>query len=379
MAKRHRKVLLVSASVGNGHMQAARAIQTAWKDSFPDDTVIVVDFMDERRSLFNYALKESYLKMIEYTPFLYDALYRISHGFQPEPRLQQAFSWLLKSAMLQLLAHYRPEAVICTHPFPCAAMAFLKRRRKAKALLAGVVTDFAVHSTWIYPEVDVYSVAAPDLRDEMVSAGIAARKVHVTGIPIQPTSVRNQEELYKKWSLCPDLPVVLLMGGGLGNGPMRKVVLKLDAVGLPFQMVIAAGGNTELKNELSLMANRMSHPATVLGFDPQVRDLIAFSHLLITKPGALTLSEGLAAGVPMLLYEAIGGQETDNAAFLVRQGAAAWVTEFDAAAIAQLVINSIERQCMVQTINQLACPDSAQAAVMAIAARLDPVNQAVGI
>ena len=41
------------------------------------------------------------------------------------------------------------------------------------------------------------------------------------------------------------------------------------------------------------------------------------SDLIITKPGGLTVSEALASNLPMALYDAIPGQEEENADFLV--------------------------------------------------------------
>jgi processive 1,2-diacylglycerol beta-glucosyltransferase len=59
-----------------------------------------------------------------------------------------------------------------------------------------------------------------------------------------------------------------------------------------------------------------------LGFTDKIHELMAEASLLITKPGALTCSEALATGVPLLLYSPLPGQEEDNAAYLVRRGAA---------------------------------------------------------
>jgi len=41
------------------------------------------------------------------------------------------------------------------------------------------------------------------------------------------------------------------------------------------------------------------------------------SDLLITKPGGLTSSEALAAGLPMLIYNPLPGQEQRNTRFLI--------------------------------------------------------------
>ena len=373
MSQRGRTILLVAASIGTGHMQAARAIQTAWNAEFPGDSVIIADFMDEQNSYLNYMIKETYLKMIEVTPFLYDALYHLSQGLRPASRGQSLFSWFLKKTMQRLLAIHQPDAVICTHPFPCAAMAYLKRRHWVHAPLAGIITDFAVHNTWIYPQVDLYAVAAEALKASLLNHHIPSDRIAVTGIPIQPPFRRETAGFRETVLPLPDKPVVLLMGGGLGIGPLQTIMLAVDSVDIPLQIVAVAGQNPELVRELSLAAGKLRHPAVVLGYTPHVREWMQTAGLLITKPGALTLSEAMASGLPMLLYPSFPGQETDNALFLISQGAAGW---FQPEQIAGLLNDSPERRQAVNSIRRLARPDSAKAAVVAIASRLLTADQA---
>ncbi|MCU0597334.1 MAG: glycosyltransferase, partial [Desulfobacterota bacterium] len=60
----------------------------------------------------------------------------------------------------------------------------------------------------------------------------------------------------------------------------------------------------------------------VFGFVDFMDELMAVSDLLITKPGGITVSESLAAGLPMILIEPIPGQEEANADYVVEQGTA---------------------------------------------------------
>ena len=376
MSKRRRTILLVSASIGTGHTQAARAIQAAWNLRFPGDSVVIVDFMDEHNSYLNYVIKETYLKMIEATPFLYDALYHLSQGLRPGSRGQSLFSWFMKKTMLRILAMHQPDVVICTHPFPCAAMAYLKRFRRVSVPLAGVITDFAVHSTWVYSEVDSYVVAAEEMREDLLKHKIAADRVTVTGIPIQPPVVTSAEPVCELLGLKSDLPIVLLMGGGLGLGPLQDIALALDSVSTPMQIVVLAGKNSALQHELSLSVKNLRHAAVVLGYTPLVGELMSVARLLITKPGALTLSEAMAAGLPLLLYKSFPGQEADNAAFLIARGAAEWFRLEQPSSISRLLTDSDERDQMLGAIRRIARPDSAWAAAQAVAARTVSENMA---
>ena len=59
----------------------------------------------------------------------------------------------------------------------------------------------------------------------------------------------------------------------------------------------------------------------VLGFVRNVPELMGASDVLITKAGPGTICEGFVAGLPIILYDAIPGQEEGNIALVEEQGA----------------------------------------------------------
>lgn len=75
-----RKVLIVSASIGTGHMQAARAIEEYWKEKEPHASITHVDFLDTETMSVEHLIKGTYIKMIDVFPMLYDMIYRVSKG-----------------------------------------------------------------------------------------------------------------------------------------------------------------------------------------------------------------------------------------------------------------------------------------------------------
>lgn len=107
-------------------------------------------------------------------------------------------------------------------------------------------------------------------------------------------------------------------------GDLEEAVLAIDSLPLPLNLVVVAGRNAALRRSLLDKAHDLIHPVKVLGYTRHIPELMAASDLLITKPGALTLSEALSMHLPILLYHAIPGQEEENAAFLTRKGAALW-------------------------------------------------------
>ncbi|MNW59747.1 Processive diacylglycerol beta-glucosyltransferase [compost metagenome] len=64
-----------------------------------------------------------------------------------------------------------------------------------------------------------------------------------------------------------------------------------------------------------------SHPnISLTGFTREIDKLMEISDLLVTKPGGMTCSEGLAKGIPMLFYDPLPGQEEENCRYFTAAG-----------------------------------------------------------
>lgn len=327
MSGQIKNILILSASIGSGHDRAANALAGALQNRYPLAQITVVDFMDGERSYLSGFMKETYLRMLRLSPNIYDVLYRWTQSGRQGTGMGTLMARVLQESMLEIIETYQPDWLIATHPFSCGAAAYLKRKGKIDIPLAGVITDFAVHRLWVYPEVDCYFVAVPELREALLAQGVAAAKVNVTGIPIDSrfSQAVDRSAAGRRLGLATDRYTVLLMGGGLGLGGVSQAIRVLNEISLPLQLVVVAGKNRKLYKKLKTATAASGHPVKLLSYTSQVPELMAAANVLITKPGALTISEALSMKLPMLLYAPIPGQEKENAAYLDAKGAAFWV------------------------------------------------------
>ncbi len=114
---------------------------------------------------------------------------------------------------------------------------------------------------------------------------------------------------------------MLVTSGGFGVGPMAEIIRSF--AGIPAaRLTVVCGDNPARVAEARRVAAEARVPAEVVGFEPDMARRIAAAHVIVGKPGGLTVSESLAAGRPMVLVGACPGQETMNQAWLVEQGAA---------------------------------------------------------
>lgn len=326
MAAAKKRVLIVSASIGSGHHQAARAIAAELARRQDNLQITIADFMEDTDSYLAAFMKEAYLKMLELSPNMYDLVYRVSQAPLPGFKAQGLLARVLQGGMAQLVRRHRPDLIIATHPFPCGAAAYLRDSRRLRSPLVGVITDFAVHRLWVYEHVDAYFVAAPEIKRELSALGVPARRIYASGIPVHPQFTANAggRGILGELSLAADQPLVLLMGGGLGMGGIRQALASMDELKLPLQFVVLAGKNKELQGKLQEETKNLRHAVRVLGYTDRIPELMRAAAMLVTKPGALTVCEALVSETPLLLYEPIPGQEWENAVFLTQRGVALW-------------------------------------------------------
>ena len=120
---------------------------------------------------------------------------------------------------------------------------------------------------------------------------------------------------------------MLVAGGTLGLSPAAAVVRRLLQLERDFQAIIVCGKNEELKKEIEALTAERRDRFCVLGFTPEMPDLLGAATLLLSKPGGLTTAESLARGLPMVILDPIGGQEERNSDVLLEAGAAVKCTE----------------------------------------------------
>ena len=326
-----KNILVVTASMGSGHNKAANAVAEAIKRKYPVNKINVIDFMSTETAYFNSLVKDIYLKMLDHTPSVYEFFYKFTSDSTKGSTIQSVFAHAMKKDMRELIKKYEADMVICTHPFPCAAASYLKQTGEINIPLITVMTDFCVHQFWLYKNIDIYFTANDLLKKERVNQGLLEERIFVTGIPVG-YNFRvdyNRDDLLAKFKLEKDKPVALIMGGGLGLGGVKNALCQLERLKKDIQILVITGANVALWSEMNEYAQHSKHKIFVWGYSHNIQEFMSVATFLISKPGALTISEALTRELPMILHDPIPGPEVDNAKFVSDNGAAIWVKHQD--------------------------------------------------
>jgi processive 1,2-diacylglycerol beta-glucosyltransferase len=322
------RILVLSASVGAGHLRAAEAVELALKETLPDATIRNVDVLDMTNRLFKRLYGQFYLDLVNKAPhalgYFYDMMDQPRSPNQRRDKLRLYFEKLNLKPFIKFLKEEPWDLVINTHFLPAEIIASLRQKNEIALPHVTATTDFETHRLWVNQPCDRYFAATSEGSLYLQHWGIPAADTFVTGIPIHPvfSTPKDKQACLKKHGLAEDRPVVLQLSGGFGVGPIEKIFHGLLSVEQPIQLVTITGRNEKLKEELDKIAPPARHKVKVMGFTKEIDELMQAADLVVSKPGGLTTSEVLARGAVMVIVNPIPGQESRNSDYLLESGAA---------------------------------------------------------
>lgn len=327
-----KSILILSARAGAGHVRAAEAlVETATALSLPYE-IRHEDILRFTLPLFRKIYRDIQYAVVDKSPELWGYLYRKTEFTgtpQPPPQFIKVFNYVNYKKYFKLIETIRPDAIVCTHFLPYAAIAEELEQPAWKIPFFAVTTDYDVHSLWVNPSIKRYYAATKEAAWVLASHGIAESSIAVTGIPVMPAFGLHDSPRAARLAMgySPKMFTIMILAGGYGAGVIERMLTAVMAVFTPyhrkhFQMLIVCGKNERLFHNLQ----RIRPPANIhmqlhrqISFIDRLMDC---SDVLITKSGGLIVSEALAKQLPMIIYDPVPGQEGRNATYLLEHGAA---------------------------------------------------------
>lgn len=312
-------VLIVTAGFGEGHNAAARNLEEAILQGHPEILVSVHDFFREAHPWIYPLAQWTYKTAIRRAPWAWNLFYQVLDRF---PRLSSlGLAFYRRAARRMCDTILRMDAGIVVSTFPGYGPIFQRAVRKFDLSLpfATVITDsISINSIWIGPHSDAYFVPNEPTAKVLENKGVPHAKIRVTGFPVpiffatppaKPREVPPADGIWK----------VLYMVNAEGTEALETVrgLLALENLSL----TVTCGRDENLARRIQNLAAEMARPIEVLGWVPDMPQLIRRSHLLIGKAGGATVQEAMAAHTPMVITKVVPGQEEGNARLLAERGA----------------------------------------------------------
>ena len=317
------RLLIVSASIGGGHVAAARALGEAARERGLEPEH--VDLLSYTAPGFRRLYRQTYFDLVRTAPDFVDWLgKRLDRRPQEErtrqERVMSRLTQLLSRSLVQAVRRRAPELIVHTHFLPPAIV----RAERFSIPEAVVVTDYAAHNLWLQPGVGRYFVASGEVAAHLRAVGIDESRVRVSGIPISPRFrvLESKPAARAALGLALERDVLLVMAAGLEPGVLRSLLGYLRELKWPLTVLVVCGRSSGLvgvaERALSGYSGLLSFG--VHGFLDEIPRYMAAADLVLGKPGGLTMSEALAAGLPFAVVSPYPLQEEANANFLLEHG-----------------------------------------------------------
>ncbi len=323
--KKRPKILFLFSDTGGGHRSAAEAVIEALHLEYGDGVETeMVDF-------FKFYAPGPFKQMPNWYPYMvrlpqvWALGYRLSNG-RRRTRLMSGTVWLyVRDAIRKLVADHPSDLIVSVHPLILDPLLRALGEDKKQPFIT-VVTDLATtHAFWYHPRTDLCIVPTEEAFRRALINRLPAEKVKVIGLPVanrfcQPPG--DCAELRRQLGWPVDLPMAVLVGGGEGMGPLEAITEAVANSGIKVGLAVVTGRNQKLKARLE--ARSWPIPVFVYGFVRNMPDFMSAADVLLTKAGPGTVTEALNAGLPMILYSKLPGQEDGNVSFVTEAGAGVW-------------------------------------------------------
>ncbi len=354
------KILILFSDTGGGHRSAAQAVIEALEEKHPGG--FALDMVDVFKAYAPYPLNrapELYPAMVK-SPSLWRLGYRMFEGRRRGQVLMDSLWPWVRPAARQLVREHPADLVLCVHPLFVTPV--LRALGKNHPPFITVVTDLVTPPYyWFHRRVDVCVVPTEEVRHNALKCGLSADQIRLFGLPVGKKFLQpgNRTEIRTRLGWPLDRPMVLLIGGGEGMGPLYETARHIARLNPECGLCVIAGKNDKLKQRLEKAEWKI--PVFIYGFTTDMPDLMKAADILVTKAGPGTITEALVSGLPMILYSRIPGQEDGNVRYVVEEGAGRWApgAEKTAKAVRRWIIHPSFKESAAAACRRIALPRAA--------------------
>ena len=330
-----------------GHVKCAEAITEEIYASQPDASVTTVDVMDYLFPHLSKAIYKGFSLLVTKLPGMYNHLNRAAGKHAGVPMKKT-----IAAKLDRLIAETQPDLIISNLPVCSKYISAYKELRVCTVPLFTYITDITVHDEWIADKTDLYFVGDESTGNVLISKGVSAEKIVVSGIPVK----RVFKSAFKDGTLKDRKKAdtgthtkkrLLIMGGGLGLVPGGSRLLKRLNEETCFEVTLITGKNRSLEKR----ARRKYKNINVVGFTDKIADYMAAADLVLTKPGGITTFEAIASRTPMYIADPFLEQEMGNARFIESKniGRVVWSRDCD---VASDIINFLKDTALIDTMKE---------------------------
>jgi processive 1,2-diacylglycerol beta-glucosyltransferase len=298
-----RRVLILSADVGEGHAAAARALAEQVQASEEHAEVTIIDGLAAMGPLLRPVVEDGYRVQLRFVPWTYTLVYWMLEHILPVRMVARRLLCMLGSRPLaRAIAEHDPDVVVSTYPAVTVVLARLRRTGVVRCPAVATITDLTGLFFWAQPGIDMhlvmYGESMPSVERIAGRGSVRLVRPLISAEFLQP---RCPVEARRSLGLPEDGRTVVVSGGGWGVGDIAGAVREFTRVPEVTSIVCLAGHNDQLATKLRATFAREPR-VRVCGFTDKMPEILAAADVLVHSTGGVTCLEARAAGTPVVSY-----------------------------------------------------------------------------
>jgi UDP-N-acetylglucosamine--N-acetylmuramyl-(pentapeptide) pyrophosphoryl-undecaprenol N-acetylglucosamine transferase len=270
-------------------------------------------------------------------------------------------------ASLRIIKDFKPHVVVGFGGYASSPITMAAARKRVPILLQEQNSYAGLANKTVAKRAAIICVAY-----ENMDQFFAAEKIVLTGNPVRESITQSnvtRSEALKQFNLNGSVNTILILGGSLGARTINESIIQnLDKLIDANINIIWQTGSLYYQEMISRTGEKESKNIKLVEFIARMEEAYAAADIIISRAGALTISELCLVGKPVIFVPSPNVAEdhqTKNAMALVNRQAAELVADKDAVSnlvdIALAVINDTDRlDTLSKNIKALARPKATE-------------------
>jgi processive 1,2-diacylglycerol beta-glucosyltransferase len=310
------KILIFSASIGEGHDLPARVIAEGIAREEPRAQIEIVDSLAVVGPITRHLVMDTSRFHSKWGSRVFDLSYRLITDVRPTRWFAGHLTqWLASRSIRKAVLERDPDIVISTYPGTTEVLGALRAKGRIGMPAVSAITDLAALRFWAHPGIDLHLITHPESAEEVgrIAPGTDVRCVR--GMTDERFyEPRSQADARRVLGLPAEGPMVIVSGGGWAVGDLEGAAE--EALGISGATVVCLCGRNEgLQAELG--RHFSGEPRVrVEGFTEQMPDWFAAADVLVHSTAGLTVLEAIMEGCGVVSYGwGMGHVRVNNEAF----------------------------------------------------------------
>lgn len=296
------RVLILSASIGEGHDLPARVLADGILREDPAAEVEIADALAMVSDTIRNVLIGGSQFHSAWGNRMFDLEFRLITEIRPTRWLARTV--IARPAARRLapqLDEAEADVIVSTYPGATEVLGLLRGRGRLDVPVVSAITDLAALRYWAHPAVDLHLITHPESAEEVRSIAPASEIACVRGLTDESFyEPRDGATARAALGLPAGGPIVVVSGGGWAVGDLAGAAEA--ALAHPGVNVVCLCGRKE--DVQAALTNRFAgnERVVVWGFTDRMSDLFAAADVLVHSTAGLTVLEAIMRGCRVVSY-----------------------------------------------------------------------------